>query len=157
MSRLSTALLVTLSALLLSACSTKRIPGSDIEDTRDTRAILEVLEQYQAALQQKDAAAVLALVSPSFRDDLGNTNPSDDMTYATLEKELPGRFERLSDVNVSISVREIEVARDQAFAVFYYDSSYRISKVREAQRSDSDLGRMTFRKEDGEWKITKGL
>ena len=157
MSRPSSALLVALSVLALSACAARQIPGSDIKDTKDTRAILEVLEQYQAALQQKDAPAVLALVSPSYRDDLGNTNPSDDMTYATLQKQLPEQLERLSDVNVSISVREIEVNRNEAFAVFYYDSSYRVSRIRDPQRSDSDLARMTFRREDGQWKITKGL
>lgn len=157
MSRLTSIPLFALFALLLSACAARQIPGSDIADTKDTRAILEVLEQYQSALQQQDAAAILALVSPTFRDDLGNTNPSDDLTYAKLQEELPAQLERLSDVNVSISVREIEVERNEAFAVFYFDSSYRVSRIRDAQRADSDLARMTFRKEDGQWRITKGL
>lgn len=149
--------LPALSALSLGACAAKRLPGSDIEDTKDTRAILEVLRQYQNALMKQDAQAILALVSPTFHDDLGTRNPADDVDHAKLQRELPGKLAALTDVNVDLSLREITFDGPRAFAVFYFDTSYRIPKIQNPQRADSDLARMEFAREDGKWMIIRGL
>jgi len=149
--------LPALLALTLGACAAKRLPGSNIEDTRDTRAILEVLREYQNALMKQDAQAILALVSPSFHDDLGTRTPLDDVNRATLERDLPQKLAALTDVNVDISLREITFDGPRAYAVFYFDTSYRIPKIQEPQRADSDLARMELAREDGKWKIIRGL
>ena len=66
-------------ALALAACVPPRIPGTEIEDTSENRAVYEVIREYGAAMQRKDAAAVLALVSADYFDDAGTPDPSDDL------------------------------------------------------------------------------
>lgn len=150
-------LLLAVSLLSLGACATKRLPGSDIEDTKDTRAILEVMSHYQNALMKQDAQAVLALVSQSFHDDLGTRTPLDDIDRARLERELPQKLAAFTDIDVDLSLREIGFDGPRAFAVFYFDTSYRIPKIQDPQRADSDLARMEFAREDGKWMIIRGL
>ena len=74
--------------LLTAACASKRIPGTELEDTDDTRAILAVMERYRSALEAKDAKAIQGLVSEAFREDGGTETPDDDLTYANLGEHL---------------------------------------------------------------------
>ena len=150
-------LVLPLSLLVLASCAARRIPGSEIEDTEDTRAILEVLGLYQQALHKRDPTGLLALVSRDYHDDLGTPTPADDLDRATLEEELPRRLGALSDVKVDLSVRTIDVEGERASAVYYFDSSYRIPAINNPQRADSDLARMDLRREGKSWKIVKGL
>ncbi|MCI0569801.1 MAG: nuclear transport factor 2 family protein [Myxococcaceae bacterium] len=143
--------------LLLAACAPRRIPDTDIPDTRDTRAILEVLRQYREATEKRDAQALLALVSPTFHDDAGTGTPADDMDYARLQQVLPEKLAALKDVQLELSVRRIDVEGDEATAVFYYTTSYLIPGVTQKAQSDSDLMEMKLRREGGTWKIRSGL
>src|SRR5262245_10254385 len=98
--------------LLLIACTPRRIPGTEIEDTKDTQAILDVLKKYRAATEARDAEALIALVSESFSDDAGTATPQDDLNYADLRKTLPERLAALKDVKIELSVRRIDVEGD---------------------------------------------
>jgi hypothetical protein len=80
---------VALALLPLLACGPRRIPGTDLEDTGDTRAIIDVMTKYNNALVAKDANAILELVDPSFRDTGGTLTNEDDLDYAKLKTVLP--------------------------------------------------------------------
>jgi hypothetical protein len=41
-------------AMGLSGCVPRLIPGTSIEDTPDTRAILRVMERFRASLENRD-------------------------------------------------------------------------------------------------------
>src|SRR5579859_4741413 len=94
------------SAILLVGCGARRIPGTDIEDNEDTRAILKVMEQYRTAVEARDADGVIRLASESFKDDGGTATPEDDLDYAGLQKKLPKRFARLDDIHLDLSIRK---------------------------------------------------
>ena len=151
---------VTSLLILKPAADAAELPGSG-----DTLALWELLATLGAAdltaarvvEPHLDAQAILALVSPSFHDDLGTRTPLDDVNRATLERDLPQKLAALTDVNVDISLREITFDGPRAYAVFYFDTSYRIPKIQEPQRADSDLARMELAREDGKWKIIRGL
>src|SRR4051812_544399 len=103
----------TIAVLALSAgCTPKHIPGTEIQDNSDTRGILNVMEKYRSALEAKDAAGILAIVSPAFRDDGGTPNPTDDLDFAGLQKSLPQRLSRAEDVHVDLDVRKITVEKE---------------------------------------------
>ncbi|MFY0530079.1 hypothetical protein ACN28I_45245 [Archangium gephyra] len=82
--------LLVCALLVFAACTPRNIPGTQIPDTEDTRAVLNVMEQYRAAVEARDAKAIQGLVSKSFRDNSGTEDPADDLTYQNLTQELPG-------------------------------------------------------------------
>lgn len=144
-------------AALSTACAPRRIPGTDIEDTSETRQILNVMEKYRAAVEAKDAEGVLNLVSENFKDDAGTTTPEDDITYAELKTLLPERVGQLDDVKLDINVRKIQVEGDLAQVIYYYNSSYRIPSLTPRPQSDSDLQQMLLKKVGDQWRITSGI
>jgi ketosteroid isomerase-like protein len=149
---------LALLALAALACTPPRIPDTTIPDTPDTRAVLKVVETYAGALQQRDAAALLALVAPTYFDDAGTTDPSDDLDYQGLAAALPGDLARLQGLRVEIVVRNLEVAGDTATAEVFSDTWYQVAvKDGTVPRRDTDVHRMRFVRVQGNWRIASGL
>ena len=73
---------LALATLAAVGCSPRRIPGTDIESTADTRAVYDVVQAYRQAMEKRDAAAVLALVAPNYYDTAGTPEPADDLDRA---------------------------------------------------------------------------
>jgi ketosteroid isomerase-like protein len=142
----------------LTACGAKRIPGTEIRDTPDARAIVDVIDTYRQATERRDAPAVLALVSQSYFDDAGTADPADDVDYVQLKQLLPTHFQKLAAVRLGIGVREVQVKGDRALANVFYDSHYRVATATgEAAKQNSDVSQMHFVREDKAWKIVSGL
>lgn len=150
-------LTIALLLLLSSACAARRIPGTDFEDTSDTRAILQVMEAYRTALEARDAAGIIKLVSESFTDDAGTLSPADDLDYASLREKLPERLAKLEDVEVQISVRKLTVERDTASVIYYYNTRFRIPGLTTKPLNEGDLKQMWLKRVGGDWKIVSGL
>jgi ketosteroid isomerase-like protein len=144
--------------LLAVACSPPRIPGTDIADTRENRAVYDVIEEYVRAMNQRDPAAVLALVSADYFDDAGTPEPGDDLDRERLEKALEKDLKRVETEKLAVSLRKIEVQDGTAFAEIFYDNYYRVQTPAGAiPRRDSDVHRIRLKKVDGKWKIAAGL
>lgn len=144
---------------LLAACAPKRIPGTDINDTSDSRAILQTMERYRAALEALDAKAIVALVSPEFRDDVGTETPDDDLTYANLQSHLEALFSKIKSPRVEMSVRRLVFndAGDAAVATYYWKASWRMPGLTQRSDQDSELKQMLLKRVDGQWKIVSGI
>jgi hypothetical protein len=150
-------LLLPLLALLV-ACTPSRIPNTDVADTRENRAVYEVIRQYVEALRKKDAAAILALVAPDYYDGSGTPDPSDDVTREILEKNLVSDLAKVEAVMLELGVKRIEVNGEEARAEVFYDAAYRVlTPVGPVAKRPSDLYQMRFRKLGGAWKITAGI
>jgi hypothetical protein len=149
--------LLTVPLLLLSACAARQIPGTQIADTDDSRAILAIMERYRTALEAKDAKAIQALVSEDFKEDSGTETPDDDLTYANLPDHMNALFQRLDNPKVDISVRRVDVQDDTATAIYYWNASWRLPTLTSRPQSDSELEQMVFKRVNGEWKITSGI
>lgn len=152
-------LLTVCLAALATGCAARHIPGTDIEDTKDTRAILKVFEAYRQAMEAKDADRVVSLVADSFKDDGGNANPSDDLDFARLKKRLPEQFALVNDLRLDVTVRRIDVNRyDRSARVVYtYTSTYKAPTISQRPYSDSEIKEMMFRRVGDDWKITSGI
>jgi hypothetical protein len=145
-------------ALLLAACAAHRIPGTEIADTEDNRAVMAVVQAYSDALQRRDAAALLALASPDYFDNGGTADPADDLDFARLEQTLPADLGRLESLRVQIQVRNVMVEKDTAVAELWSDGWYRIQTPQGVvPRRDQDLHRMRLARRDGVWKIVAGM
>src|SRR5574341_1538166 len=114
--------------LLVAAASCARtIPGTEIDDTRDNRAIMGVIDAYRKAFEARDAAAALALVSADYFDDAGTGDASDDLDRDQLARALPETLARLPAVKLELAVTRVDVDGDRASAYLYHDSRYRVA------------------------------
>lgn len=152
-------LLAFVTLLAVTSCTPRRIPGTDIDDNDDTRAILKVMEQFRAAVEGRDAGKVIALVADSFSDDMGTSSPADDMNYASLREKLPQGMAKLDEVKLDMTVRKVEVnAKESAArAVYTYTTSFRMPGLSAKPQNDSEIKEMWFKKVGNDWKITSGI
>jgi len=158
MSSRSRLLAATAVVIGLAACGTKRIPGTEIRDTSDTRAIVSVIDQYRTAAERRDAEAVLSLVSAQYFDDAGTPDPADDQDYQQLLQRLPDDYAKLAAVRLGMGVKAIDVADDTATADIFFDGHWRIAtESGEVAKQSSDVNRMKLVRENGVWKIASGL
>jgi ketosteroid isomerase-like protein len=145
-------------ALAALACGPHRIPGTEVRDTKENRAVYDVVQGYRQAMERKDAAAVLALVAPTYHDTAGTLDPSDDLDRARLEQTLPADLARADAVKLDFTVRRIDVKGDEAQVEVFYDQYYRVKTATgEVPRRDSDIHRIRLVRMDGAWKIASGL
>jgi len=135
-------------------CAAHKIPGTDIDETADADAIIEVMGKYNAAVDAQDASGVLALVDTSFYDDAGTLTPEDDLDYEALKTKLPAMLQKFQDVRVKITVKTLNISGDKASLVYNYVLTFRMGQK---VTTDSDIKRMDFKRVNGVWKIVKGV
>ena len=116
-------------AVAIGCVSKVRIPGTDIPDTAETRAVIEAVEHYRVAFVRKDAAAVLALAHPSYYDEAGTDDPSDDVSYKQLGALLRRRLTQIDAIRFIIDYVEIHVDGDRAIARAWIDASFRMKPI----------------------------
>jgi hypothetical protein len=150
--------LLLLAAALGLACATPRVlPGTEIKDTDDARAIAALLESYRQAMERGDAPAVLGMTAADYLDNSGTPDPSDDVDRAGLAKRLE-ELSRVSGLQLQLTVRRIDVAGVKAHADVYFDQWYKVATAGGAvPRHDSDVHQMALEKVAGAWKFRSGL
>jgi ketosteroid isomerase-like protein len=150
--------LLAFAAVAALACSPHRIPGTEVRDSPENRAVYDVVQAYRQAMEKRDAAAVLALVAPDFFDTAGTPEPDDDLDRARLQQALPQDLAKADSVRLEFTIRKIGVLGDKAEAELFYDQYYRVQTPGGAiPRRDSDVHRMKLVKVEGAWKIQSGL
>lgn len=141
----------------LSGCANKMIPGTEIPDTDDTQAIIEVVNQYRQALERKDVDGVVKLLSEDFRDTAGTGTPADDLYYRDMREVLPTRFAKVENLRADFNIRTIDVDNGRAQVVYHFNTEYRLPEYKTKPVRNSDLQRMFLKKVDGSWKIVSGI
>ena len=144
-------------ALLASACSHNTIPGTSIPDNPETRAVIDVFGRYKAAMEDRDASALLALTSPAYYDTTRLNRPMD---FAALQKELPQDMAKLSGVKLELTVRDLKLEGDKAHIDYFQVLRYSVKLPDGGEKwepAQSDDARMKFARVAGQWKIASGL
>lgn len=143
-----------------SSCAARKLPGSDIDDTTDTRAVIDVVNAYRQAVESRNTQALVELADESFRDDGGSATPDDDLDYKSLFTALPARFQKLQDVKLDVTVRRIEFDDDvkKARVTYSYQLSFRIPEYTGRTQNETDIKQMTLKRvADKQWKIVSGI
>ena len=144
--------------VVIGACAHDKIPRTSIDDTDENREIYRLVKAYEQAMESLDADAVLALVSPNFYENNGNTDDADDYDYYGLKDNLARDFPRTRRLKLDVRVDAIEVNEDQAFAELYYQiqaqNEYPSGLKWETNR---DRTRLRLERIDGKWLIVAGL
>lgn len=145
-------------ATTLTACGHTTIAGTRIEDTRDNREVYAVLTELGDAMEKRDASRVLQLVSSAYFEDMGTPEPEDDYGYHELRSLLPDHLKMTEELYVDITIYEIGVTGDKAYADLRFKSRARIAmSTGDVWDTQRDFNRIEFAREEGRWRIVSGL
>lgn len=113
--------------LALAGCGGATIPNTDVEDTDANRKVINFCEEYRRAVEQKKIGRLLQLADPSYYEDGGNTDATDDLDYAGLRAHLEDRFSKTKGIRYEIRYRRVGKGRKEVVMVDYtYSASYKI-------------------------------
>lgn len=140
------------------ACSHNTLPGTEIEDTPQTRAVLDVFTAYRNALQSRDPKSILALTAPSYFDNGDPGHALSPTDYAALPGKLQHDFEKVTTLRLEATIKDIEVKGNQAHLDYFQVLRYSFdTPTGEKWKTESDDARMKFVKVGNAWKISSGL
>ncbi|MFA6034366.1 MAG: DUF4440 domain-containing protein [Myxococcota bacterium] len=145
----------------LCACEPKVIPGTQIKDSPDARAIGKlVMERYRNAMEARDTATILSMASPRFYETTGTPSPADDYNYDGLKKKIEDKFKKILALNLDLALQDIVVEKEKgtAFVRYHYFLRYLVKYPSEERwETQSEDAQMNFVLENGEWKVINGL
>jgi hypothetical protein len=119
--------LVCALALAAGCVHVSVIPGTKVVDTKPNREVLEVVERYRRALEERDAVTLLALAHPNYYEDSGTPKGDDDYGYEGLKEVLQRRIQALRTVRYNIEYRKVQIDGHHASVDIRYDASFQIA------------------------------
>lgn len=148
-----------LAAGALAGCGPTYIQGTKIEATPEKQRLAELVERYRVALEQRDVDALRALASNDYYENASTTDdPSDDYDFNGLEKVLHDLQNTVKAVRYQIDITDIQVMGDVATVDYEYRSQYLYQMGEQDHwETANDRNRLTFKKENGEWRIVSGM
>jgi hypothetical protein len=108
-------------------CSHQYIPNTEVDDTQLNRSVIDYCEGYRHAVEQRNTAKLLKMAAPSYYEDGGNVDASDDLDYAGLQAYLEGPFSQTLAIRYEIHYRNVSEGRKNTVLVDYtYSASYKV-------------------------------
>jgi len=146
-------------AALNIACAHSMIEGTQIPDTDENREVIAVLTAMHVAAEKLDSKAITALISPTYFEDMGTSNPEDDYGYDVLVGEiLPRSLKTATKLQIDMRIQDIFVEGDTAHADVRYKSRARLALPSGTiWDSHQEFNRVGLTRENGRWMITSGL
>jgi hypothetical protein len=142
----------------MASCTPNTIPGTPIYDTKDNRAVLDVLSQYQSASQALDSDGLLQLASTKYFDKSFMDRGRSPIDYAHLQKMLTDKFGRLKALKMEITPKDLHIKGDTAQVDYFMVMHFSVVEPQgEKWFSESDDERMSLAREDGGWKVVSGM
>lgn len=143
-----------------AACggSMKTIPGTEVPDSQDNRAILKVLEQYRVAVEQRDAPTLVAMAAPSYWEDSGTPTGKDDYGREQLQEVLVGKFQKAQSIRYSLKYVGLRRKGPRAEVDVMIDASYSIETPRGVERKDMrDQNQLVLEWDGRRWLFLSGM
>ena len=153
------ALVLLPTLLAAAACATPTIPHTDLPDTADNRAIVDLVERYRAAMEARDAQTLRSLASRSYYENGASTwTSSDDWGHPDLDDVLSRYEEHVKAVTYDIQIREVRVYGNRADVDYDHTWAFQFSDgKRDAWTRKADVNRLELIQEDGGWRILSGM
>jgi hypothetical protein len=116
-----------LGILLLTSGCASTIPNTDVRDTPGNRQVLEFMERYREAVNERDVGKILAMTSPKYLDDMGTPDGADDLDFDRLRERLTEWSGRVHDVRYDIRYRRVTYEMGRIFVEFTYRASFELA------------------------------
>src|SRR3982750_2006745 len=151
-------LTLALACLIGAACSHATLPGTNIRDTPQNRAVLEVFGRFKQALEARDPNAILALATPDYSDPGDPAHGLGPSDHGSLQARLKNDLSKVTGLRMEATVKDLEVKGEQARLDYFQVLRYAVATPSgEKWKSESDDARMRFVRLNGEWRISSGL
>src|SRR6059058_4205443 len=111
----------------LAACSHNTIPGTNVSDDPQNRAVLQVLASYKEAMEARDANALLSLAAPGYFDKGDPARPSEAHDLEGLRKSVPRDFNGVRALKLDIDIRNLKIEGDRAQVDFFGVMRYAVA------------------------------
>lgn len=153
--------LLTLGVLgMLLGCGPAYIAGTEVPDTPENRALLDVVEAYRVAVESRDVDALSALVSRQYFENAMTTgDTSDDYGHKELLKRiLPVLRDNIRSVVYKVNVNRVTITGNEASVFLEYELTFQFQEGgQEVWATSKDKNRLDFVREDGRWKVLSGM
>lgn len=159
-------ILLLCSAMLgLSACGSRYLDSrvlheeARIRNTPENTEILEMMERYEAAVDDLDLETLSEMVSRDYYENNGTTHTAeDDYGYEGVIRLFESLADHVLDTRVDIQVRDLRVYGERADVVFEYayTTLYDVDGNQRWQ-TERDINRIQLQREGDLWRIISGL
>jgi hypothetical protein len=155
----SRALCVALLALVAAGCTTKNIPNTRVEDTEENREIVDFMEKYRKAVEDRDTPELLAMTSEFYFDDMGTPAGADDVDYEALKAGLARLHAEVLAARYQISYRGVTyIANDHVLVDVLYTGWFKINTLSGPEwRRRLEPHRIVLARQDSKLKIVSGM
>jgi len=143
-----------------SACTRDVIPNTDVEDSPESREVVDFVEKYRAAVVARDTARLLALASKDYYDDMGTPQGDDDVDLDGLRGRLDTTFnDDLLAVHYDIRYRDIVFLPSKVLVDYTYIGRFRVNASEGArwERRLADNRMVLGINKDGSYAILSGM
>lgn len=143
-------LMATANLILVSGCKPDLLPGTNIEDTSENRAVVEFVEEYRTAVESRSAEAVLNLVADDYFEDQGTATDEDDYGIEKLREDLDTHFKHADVIQLKVEVQHISYYPEKELVHVYYRYLQRAHLKLPAGNqwvTDSDTNRLVLRQQ----------
>jgi hypothetical protein len=146
-------------SLGLSACGTKNIPNTYVEDTDDNQEVVQFVERYRKAVETRDVTTLRSMASERYFDDMGTPNGDDDVDYDALMVGLSRIAREIRDARYQISYRGVTyTARERVLVDLLYTGWFKVETPEGPQwRRRLEPHRIVLAREDGAYRIISGM
>jgi hypothetical protein len=143
----------------LGACEPTLIPNTRVEDTTSNREVVDFVERYRQAMETRNSAALLALASPNYFDDMGTPAGHDDIDYDGLKAGLKRLREEVLGARYQISYRSVTYDSESRVLVdLLYTGWFRLNTDQGPEwKRRLEPHRIVLAREDGQYKILSGM
>lgn len=158
-------LIIGIGCLALSACGAPWVESpmlaSDarIRSSDDIEAILDMMQQYEHAVESMDLETVRRMVSADYYENAGTTDvTADDYGFSGVLPMLESVREHVEEARIDVEVHEIVIAEDRAEVLFDFGITmlYRVGENARWE-TNRDVARFQLQREETGWMIVSGL
>jgi len=145
---------------LLAACAAgpRYIRGTKVVDNAENREILQTVDKYRQAMEQRDTQTLLTMASRHYHEDGGTPTGSDDYGYEGLRDALASRFVKAENIRYGMRYMRISVQQDRAFVDVIIDASYSVATDRGLSRLDMrDQNQLVLERDGRRWLFVSGM
>ncbi|HEX2679348.1 MAG TPA: hypothetical protein VHM19_22005 [Polyangiales bacterium] len=143
----------------LAACEPDLIPNTRVEDTAENREVVDFVEKYRVAVEERNVPALLSMASQNYFDDMGTPAGDDDIDFDGLKAGLARVREDVLGTRYQISYRAVTYVTDQKVLVdILYTGWFRVTTAKGPQwKRHLEPHRIVLAREDSHYKILSGM
>jgi hypothetical protein len=142
-----------------SGCGHQNIPNTHVEDTAENREIIEFVERYRKAVEDRDIATLLNMTSRFYFDDMGTPAGEDDVDFDSLKVGLERMRKDVMAARYQISYRGLTYTPNERVLVdLLYTGWFKVETPEGPQwKRRLEPHRIVLAREDGKLLIVSGM